>query len=196
MSVTILSGQSLFLAFANASQYNSVEQADSVTGSAMTVDHDAVRRHIQRALAAHEQVPDALRRLTKAFRLLQAERRDPVLAADESLAAAEGYLFARQAVAGNAVSLVQMLTMAADEGVHGDTRQRVSRYVQADAKRSTASGASQDRINWAVAGARKGEADRLTHLPDSVPPPFKPAFVRSGWVAAGSDGCAARDASA
>jgi hypothetical protein len=150
----------------------------------MAVDDDIVRSHISRALVAHDRVPDVLRRLTKAFRLLQAERRDPAQAGDPNLAAAEHYLFARQAVAANAVSLVQMLTMAAAGTVEGDTRQRMSRCAPSGGPDGRPSVVCQDLVGWCVAGAVRGEADRTTHLPHSAPPPYRPAFGRVGPVSA------------
>lgn len=149
----------------------------------MAVDHQSVSTHIQRALEAHERIPDFLRRLTKAFRLLQAERRDPVRSADESLAAAEHYLFARQAIAGNAVSLVQLLTQMAEGGGQADTRQRMSRCAPGPDDTVGEGALSQDVVGWGVAGAVHGEADRMTYLPESAPPPFKAAFGRERTVA-------------
>jgi hypothetical protein len=146
----------------------------------MAIDNDTVRHHVRRVLDTHAGVPDVLRRLTKAFRLLQAERRDPALAADMDLAAAELYLVARQAVAANAVSLVQMLTMVAEGAVQGDTRQRMSRYAPGATDDGRPIAVSQDLVGWGVAGALQGEADRTTHLPHSAPPPFRPAFGRAG----------------
>lgn len=149
----------------------------------MAVDHQSVSTHIQRALEAHERIPDFLRRLTKAFRLLQAERRDPVRSTDESLAAAEHYLFARQAIAGNAVSLVQMLTQMAEGDGHADTRQRMSRCAPGPGDTFREHAFSQDVVGWGVAGAVHGEADRMTYLPQSAPPPFKAAFGRDRTIA-------------
>lgn len=144
----------------------------------MAVDNHIVRAHIWRALAAQSGVPDVLRRLTKAFRLLQAERRDPARAVDADLAAAEYYLFARQAVAGNAVSLTQMLTMVAGDGNPIGAPSRLARGEPTAVADAPLTPAAQDCIGWAVAGAVQGERDRQTCLPTSVPPVSKRACVR------------------
>jgi hypothetical protein len=145
----------------------------------MAINDTTVRAHIRRALGAHAGDANFLRRLTKAFRLVQAERRDPASARDENLAAAEHYLFARQAVASNVVSLTQMLLMVA-----GGTTSCASARSGSDAAEplvaSTEALPSQDSIGWGVAGAMVGETDRLTWLPGSTPPPFKPTFMRAG----------------
>jgi hypothetical protein len=142
---------------------------------AMAVDDARVREHIRRALATHGGDLHVLRQLTRAFRLLQAERRDPCAAQDEDLAAAEHYLFARQAVASNVVSLTQMLLIV----VGCNAPRRIGQRTLADAGPDTASMPSQDSIGWGVAGAMTGEADREKYLPGSIPPPFRPAFMKS-----------------
>jgi hypothetical protein len=137
----------------------------------MAVDEIKVRGHIGRALAAQVAEPHVLRQFTRAFRLLQAERREAAAALDEDLAAAEHYLFARQAVASNAVSLTQMLLIV----VGCDTTRHAVQRMGAGATGP----ASQDSIGWGVAGAMVGEADREKFLPGSVPPPFRPAFMKA-----------------
>ncbi|TWT09943.1 hypothetical protein [Reyranella sp. CPCC 100927] len=138
-------------------------------------DDTIVRAHIRRALAAQATEQDVLRRLTKAFRLLQAERCAPGGARDEDLTAAEYYFFARQAVASNAVSLKQMLLMVAEN----DTLQHASQRIGPGGTplASCDDAPSQDSIGWGVAGAMLGETDRQIYLPGSTPPPFKPAFM-------------------
>src|SRR5262245_46805464 len=147
----------------------------------MTVNNEAVRLHINRALAKHAGETDFLNRLTKAFRLLQAERRVPEASHDDDLAAAEHYMFARQAVASNAVSLSQMLIMVVgyDATRYALERVGLSTRVHVETPPPTAP-ASQDSIGWGVAGAMRGETDRETWLPGSTPPPFKPAFMKAG----------------
>ncbi|TXL78863.1 hypothetical protein FHP25_07685 [Vineibacter terrae] len=149
----------------------------------MAVNDSEVRAHIRRALAAQAAEDDVLRRLTRAFRLLQAERHDPDAASDENLAAAEHYMFARQAVAGNAVSLTQMLLLAAG---HDTTRCALQRIGYCPDTANDSTPASQDSIGWAVAGAMVGETDRQIYLPGSTPPPFKAAFMTAGPAREGS----------
>lgn len=141
----------------------------------MAVNDEAVRKHINRALATYAGEADLVRRLTRAYRLLQAERRVPDASHDEDLAAAEHYMFARQAVASNAVSLSQMLVMVVgyDADRYGLERVRPGTRTRAPAP------ASQDGIGWGVAGAMRGESDREAWLPGSTPPPFKPAFMKA-----------------
>lgn len=149
----------------------------------MAVDDAAVRVHINRALAVNVGEPDFLRRLTRAFRLLQAERSIPDAAQDEALIAAEHYLFARQAVAGNAVSLSQMLLIVSGEDTVGQALERVGPAVTMLSSEEPRCMASQDVIGWGVAGAMKGESDREAWLPGSMPPPFRPAFMKAGPAA-------------
>jgi hypothetical protein len=151
---------------------------------AMTVDNAAVRVHIDRAMAVNAGEPDFLRRLTRAFRLLQAERGIADTAQDEALAAAEHYLFARQAVAGNAVNLSQMLLMMSGDDAIGPSAERVGGCPRMRFR------ASQDVVGWGVAGALRGETDRETWLPGSLPPPFRPAFMRGDMPLAGRRACA------
>jgi hypothetical protein len=148
----------------------------------MAVNNEAVRTHINRALAKHAGESDFLRRLTKAFRLLQAERRVPEASHDDDLAAAEHYMFARQAVASNAVSLSQMLIMVVgyDATRYALERVGLSTRVQVETSSPSSAPASRDSIGWGVAGAMRGETDRETWLPGSTPPPFKPAFMKAG----------------
>ena len=157
---------------------------------AMAVDDTRVREHIRRALTAHGGELHVLRQLTRAFRLLQAERRDPCTAHDEDLAAAEHYLLARQAVASNVVSLTQMLLIVVGCDAPQHAPQRIGQSTPADAGPDTTSTPSQDTIGWGVAGAMTGEADREKYLPGSIPPPFRPAFMKSrlsgGRVPAGA----------
>src|SRR5262245_2704672 len=144
----------------------------------MTVNNETVRTHINRALAKYAGESDFLKRLTKAFRLLQAERRVVEVSYDENLAAAEHYMFGRQAVASNAVSLSQMLIMVVGYDATRYALERVGLGVQAQTSPSSCTSASQDSIGWGVAGAMRGETDRETWLPGSTPPPFKPAFMK------------------
>lgn len=145
---------------------------------AMAVDDNNVRVHIRRALAMHAGELHFLRQLTQAFRLLQAERRNPGTAPDEDLAAAEHYLYARQAVASNAVSLSQMLLIAVGCEASRHALQRIGPGAPTVSLANTASTFSQDSIGWGVAGAMVGEADREKYLPGSTPPPFRPAFMK------------------
>jgi hypothetical protein len=98
-------------------------------------------------------------------------------------------------VAGNAAGLIQMLTLIADPGFRADTRQRVSLH-RPESTAGDAPGLSQDCVGWGVAGAVQGERDRLTYLPQSVPPSFKPAFGAAGTrTTPRCDRAARRDAS-
>jgi hypothetical protein len=139
----------------------------------MAIENAAVRVHIHRALATSAGEPDFLRRLTRAFRLLQAERCECGAGQDEALIAAEHYLFARQAVAANVISLSQMLVLASGGDAVAHALECVPHRAEATAR------TSQDVVGWGVAGAMRGETDRETWLPGSRPPPFRPAFMRS-----------------
>lgn len=148
---------------------------------AMAVDNAAVRAHINRALETHAGEAAFLKRLTKAFRLLQAEHRLPGASQDEDLAAAEHYMFARQAVASNAVSLSQMLIMVIGYDATRYALERVGLGSLVQTTAQPAAPVSQDSIGWGVAGAMRGETDRETWLPGTTPPPFKPAFMKPGY---------------
>ncbi|MCW5745653.1 MAG: hypothetical protein KIT36_05580 [Alphaproteobacteria bacterium] len=143
----------------------------------MAIDDATVRAHIGRALESYGADPSLLQRLTRAYRLLQAERRVPGAEADEALAAAEHYLFARQAVASNTVNLSQMLIRAIGDDITACAVLRLDKGAAGGGPVRATMPASQDCIGWGVAGAVQGEADRQAHLPGSHPPPFKPVFM-------------------
>ena len=146
----------------------------------MAVNNANVRAHIDRALAAHATEPDYPKRLTLAFRMLQAERRAPGASLDEDLAAAEHHLFARQAVANNAVSLEQMLLMVVGYDAAKYALQRLGLGSLLQTTANPTAPASQASAEWGAAGAILGEADRKKYLPGSTPPPFDPSFMKTG----------------
>jgi hypothetical protein len=146
----------------------------------MSVNDMAVQGHIDRALGANLSEPNFLVRLTKAFRMLQAERRVPGASINEDLAAAEHYLFARQAVANNACNVTQMRALVVGYGGLKFGLQSIGLGGLMQTTANPTSPASVDSVAWGLKGAAAGEADRLKYLPGSVPAPFNPDFVKTG----------------
>ncbi|HKV00130.1 MAG TPA: hypothetical protein VJR58_32835 [Vineibacter sp.] len=146
----------------------------------MAVDYIGAQGHVDRALGRYLSEPDFLARLHKAFRMLQSERRMPGASADEDLAAAEHYLFARQAVATNACNQGQMRALVIGYGSLKFTLQRVGLGKLMQTTDNPTSRASRDSIEWGLMGVRDGEIDRLKYLPGSTPAPFNPDFVKTG----------------
>ena len=142
----------------------------------MAVNDTNVRMHINRALAMFAAEPNFPVRLSQAFRQLQAERRRPGGSADEDLAAAEHYMFARQAVANNAVSVTQMRTMTYGyESIKfGLNSIGLGSLLQTTSNPTAPP--SEGSLRWGWRGCADGEADRLTYLPGSTPPTINPAF--------------------
>ncbi len=146
----------------------------------MAVDYLVAQSHVDRALSRHLNEPNFLVRLSKAFRMLQEERRRPGASADEDLAAAEHYLFARRSVANNFCNQGQMRALVIGYGSLKFTLQRVGLGKLMQTTDNPTSRASKDSIEWGLMGVRDGELDRLKHLPGSLPAPFNPDFVKTG----------------
>jgi hypothetical protein len=146
----------------------------------MAVNDRTVQNHIDRALGAHLSEPNFLLRLTKAFRMLQAERRLPGASVNEDLASAEHYLFARQAVANNACNYDQMRALVLGYGTIKFGLQTLGLGHLMQTTANPTSRASVDSVQWGLKGASDGEADRKKYLPGSTPAPFNPDFVKTG----------------
>ncbi len=146
----------------------------------MAVNNQIVLAHIDRAMGRNLSEPNFLARLTKAFRMLQAERRVPGASVNEDLAAAEHYLFARQAVANNVCNQGQMRALVIGYGGLKATLQSVGlgRLMQTSA--NPTSRASFSSVEWGLKGTSDGEDDRKKYLPGSKPAPFNPDFVKTG----------------
>jgi len=114
----------------------------------MAVDDLAVQAHIDRALGRHLNEPNFLARLQMAFRMLQGERRVPGASVDEDLAAAEHYLFARQAVASNACNQNQMRALVVGYGSLKFALQRIGLSKLMQTTDNPTSRASASSIQW------------------------------------------------
>ena len=146
----------------------------------MSVNNMTVLGHIDRAMGAYLNEPNFLVRLTKAFRKLQAERRVPGASVNEDLAAAEHYLFARQAVANNVCNVTQMRALVVGYGGLKFGLQTLGLGSLMQTTANPTSRASADSVAWGLKGAADGEADRQKYLPGSTPAPFNPDFVKTG----------------
>jgi hypothetical protein len=162
----------------------------------MSVNDMTVQAHIDRAMGANLSEPNFLRRLDKAFRMLQSERRIPGASANEDLAAAEHYLFARRSVANNFCNYSQMRALVIGYGGLKFGLQTLGLGKLMQTTDNPTSRASIDSVQWGLKGATEGEADRLKYLPGSAPAPFNSDFVKTGsslddkikWLAEKSSG--------
>ena len=133
----------------------------------MAVDNKRVQQLIDDYLGRTLGNPDPLDRNRVAFRKIQAFRQLPGISADESIAAAEHYLFARFMVSSGTVSLMQMRMMVAGYDSikfvlqQTETSEKWMRHNPAN----PTSAVSADSIGWGMQGCEDGEADRLKHAP-------------------------------
>ncbi|HKE46318.1 MAG TPA: hypothetical protein VKB41_17405 [Steroidobacteraceae bacterium] len=157
----------------------------------MAVKNADVRDWINAALTGVAQNAPAASycdKLNLAFRSLQEERRKPGQSLDESLAAAEHYMYARQAVCSGYVSRTQMDVMVVGYqsvkwvAQRTDATEKLMR-TRSDSPTSLASSAS---IMWGLYGSKTGEDDRLAHNKDTEPPLFNVEALKFG--AAGYSG--------
>ena len=137
----------------------------------MAVDDTEVRNIIAAALAAQAGDTTCCGATWRAFRVLQARRREPGRSVDENLAAAEHYMFARAMVCSAAVSPTQMRLMV----LGYDVSKMILQIVGADgAMRTTdnpTSRASPAQIAWGLLGVRAGSSDH-DRCNASVTPPL------------------------
>ncbi|HEX2884892.1 hypothetical protein [Vineibacter terrae] len=162
-------------------------------GKLVHVDDSKVQEHINWAWSNYWRWPYAfsdsylkslrgvfLKRLYAEFRLLQWERRKPGRSADVNLAAAEHYLFARQAVATAQVSAFQMRQMVRGYEV---TKAILETFGLEGLMRTTSeptAPSSPDHVRWGLKGVDDGERDRLTHNGGASPPVFSRSMYKYG----------------
>ncbi|HKU94193.1 MAG TPA: hypothetical protein VJR58_02900 [Vineibacter sp.] len=147
-------------------------------GEMLGVDDRIVHRYIDGAWLHNPPDRNAdpnqefLKRLRAAFTELRDTRRQRGRSADLNLAAAEHYLFARQAVANADVSAAQMRAM-----VHGyEWTKTVLEGLGLDWLMRTTSEptarASSDVMRWGLKGVDDGEHDRGRYNQGKAPPAF------------------------
>jgi len=144
----------------------------------MPVTDAKVAKIIADTLAKHGSVPGCCDKYARAFRDLQAQRRVPGASVDEDLAAAEHYMFARQAVCQGFVSKTQM-----DAQVVGYTALKcLAQAIGADKfMRTTAnptSPASRKAIDWGLKGSADGDADHARCNSFAKPPLLEPTALK------------------
>jgi hypothetical protein len=122
----------------------------------------------------------------QAWLALKEHRADIRIVADEDFAAAEHYLFARQAVGSGEVSASQMTAQVIgyttikksarilDALVGFDFYEPMLRH-QRDVPTSKP---SKGQLQWGLLGVSDGERDRRVHSPGKKPPLFNPEFAK------------------
>lgn len=137
----------------------------------MAVDDRVVLNHID-AYQGRFMTADPLKRNALAFRAIKDFRNGAGDASDESLAAAEHYLFARYMVSNAIVSDTQMQVMVLGyDGVKAlaQTNGYTERAMRHNKDRPT-SKVSAASVAWGMKGCEDGEADRQTHAATARPP--------------------------
>jgi hypothetical protein len=133
----------------------------------MAVDHVQVLHLIAHYQARASTASDPIKVNEAAFREIQRYRQTPGVSANESIAAAEHYLFARFMVSTGTVSRQQMDAMVMGyDGVkflaqQTETTEKWMRHNPAN----PTSKVSPASVVWGLKGCADGEADRLKHLP-------------------------------
>lgn len=133
----------------------------------MAVNDTRVRQLIDDYLGRNLGNPDPLDRTEIAFRQIKAARQAAGASADEDMAAAEHYLFARYMVSNGVVSVTQMRAMVMGyDGVkflaqQNETTEKMMRHNPAN----PTSAVSAASVAWGMQGCSDGEEDRLKHAP-------------------------------
>ncbi|WP_293856423.1 hypothetical protein [uncultured Alsobacter sp.] len=137
----------------------------------MAVSNDAVRQWIAYYQALHS-AEDVLPAREHAFRDCKAFRNVGSNSVDESLAAAEHYLFARYMVSNGIVSQRQMNIMIAGYDAVKIAAQQSPQLevLMRHNKDNPTSKASADSIAWGLKGAEEGAEDFRTQNPGASPP--------------------------
>lgn len=137
----------------------------------MAVDDRIVLSHIDQYQGRFMTAP-VLQRNTLAFRAIKDFRNSGGDSADESLAAAEHYLFARHMVSNGVASKKQMQLMVLGyDGVKAlaQTNRTTEMAMRHNKDRAT-SKVSAASVSWGLKGCDDGEADREAHAADAEVP--------------------------
>jgi hypothetical protein len=137
----------------------------------MAVNDQTVLAHID-AYQGRFMTSNTLERNRLAFRAIKDFRNGAGDSGDESLAAAEHYLFARFMVSNAIVSKSQMVVMVLGyDGVKAlaQTNSYTEMAMRHNKDRAT-SRVSTDSVAWGLKGAEEGDADRLAHAADRAAP--------------------------
>jgi len=131
----------------------------------MAVNEKQVLAHIDHYQGRFMTVKDPIEKNRLAFRAIKDFRNQGSNSVDESLAAAEHYLFARFMVSSGTCSSTQMDVMTVGyDGVKylaqtTDTTEKMMRHNPAN----PTSRVSADSVSWGLKGSEDGEADRLAY---------------------------------
>jgi hypothetical protein len=125
----------------------------------MPVDNGEVARIIAEALAAFPGEAGCCDANWRAFRMLQARRREPGRSVDENLAAAEHFMFARAMVCSATVSPTQMRLMVLGYDVSKMILQVVGAEGAMQTTANPTSRASTAQIGWGLLGVQRGSED-------------------------------------
>jgi hypothetical protein len=127
---------------------------------------------------------DQLERNALAFRAIKEFRNTAGDSADESLAAAEHYLFARYMVSNSIVSENQMTIMVLGyDGVKAiaQTNSYTEKAMRHNPVRPT-SDVSMDSVAWGLKGATDGKADHDKYDPTAKPPTWNWDAMKFGGI--------------
>ena len=127
---------------------------------------------------------DQLERNRLAFRAIKDFRNTAGNSADESLAAAEHYLFARFMVSNAVVSENQMIIMVLGyDGVKAiaQTNSYTEKAMRHNPARPT-SEVSMDSVAWGLKGASDGKADHAKYAPTVNPPTWNWDAMKFGGI--------------
>jgi len=137
----------------------------------MAVDDKTVQSHIDSYQGRYLR-SEQLERNRLAFRAIKDFRNSAGDSTDESLAAAEHYLFARYMVSNTVVSKTQMVAMVLGyDGVKAVAQ--TNRYTEAAMRHNpvrATSKVSAASISWGLKGADDGEKDRAKYSPGASVP--------------------------
>jgi hypothetical protein len=137
----------------------------------MAVDHKVVEGIFRSYQLRFDTSPQLLQN-ELAFRAIKDFRNTGGSSTDESLAAAEHYLFSRYMVSNAIVSKAQMDSMVVGYSSLKALAQLNSRLEMAmrHNKARATSKVSSSSVAWGLVGSIDGEKDRVLHAPASAPP--------------------------
>lgn len=157
----------------NALQSGLAQCCSRIWRHLMAVDDVRVQRIINDALIMFGHASGCCAGVTAAFRYLQNQRRFPGGSVDEDLAAAEHYMFARQAVCTGHVSSAQMEAMVVGyETVKGIVRLFPPLERRMRTTPNPTAPASVASVRWGLQGVRDGQTQHDSCNRLATPPLF------------------------
>lgn len=149
----------------------------------MAVDDTVVKTLIEDYQNRHASAPPLMKN-QRAFRAIKDFRNSAGDSADESLAAAEHYLFAKYMVSNVIVSVQQMLVMVLGyDGIKAiaQTNAMLEQAMRHNPLRPT-SKVSVSSVVWGLKGAYDGDADRKLFNPDAKVPAWNWDAMKFGGI--------------